>query len=79
MLAQEKQKKSIPQNAFWLSRPFSDLANMNDKICLTINLPGVNKDEPGRFRTKAGNLEFQVSYFNSKMTNRFIISLSVKE
>ena len=66
MLAQEKQKKYIPQNAFWLSRPFSDLANMNDKICLTINLPGVNKDGADRFRTKADNLEFQVFYFTSK-------------
>ena len=61
-----KTKKYIPQNAFWLNRLFFDLANMNDKICLTIDSSGVNKDGPGRFRTKADNPEFQVCYFNSK-------------
>ena len=61
-----KTKKYIPQNAFWLNRLFFDLANMNDKICLTIDSSGVNKDGPGRFRTRADNPEFQVYYFNSK-------------
>ena len=61
-----KSKKYIPQNAFWLNRLFFDLANTNDKICLTIDSSGVNKDGPGRFRTKADNSEFQVCYFNSK-------------
>ena len=32
-----KTKKYIPQNAFWLNRLFFDLANMNGKICLTID------------------------------------------
>ena len=54
------------QNAFWLNRLFFDLANTNDKICLTIDSSSVNKDGPGRFRTKADNPEFQVCYFNSK-------------
>ena len=66
MLAQEKQKIYILQNAFWLNRLFFDLANTNDKICLTIDSSGVNKDGPGRFRTRADNPEFQVYYFNSK-------------
>ena len=52
--------------AFWLNRLFFDLANANDKICLTIDSSGVNKDGPGRFRTKADNPEFQVCYFNLK-------------
>ena len=65
MLAQEKQKYT-PQNAFWLNRLFFDLENANDKICLTIDSSGVNKDGPGRFRTKADNPELQVCYFNSK-------------
>ena len=42
------------------------MANTNDKICLTIDSSGVNKDGPGKFRTKVDNLEFQVCYFNSK-------------
>ena len=29
-------------------------------------MSGVNKDRPGRFKTKADNTEFQVRYFNSK-------------
>ena len=61
-----KTKQHIPQNAFWLNRLFFDLANTNDKICLTIDSSGVNKDGPGRFTTKADNPEFQVCYFNSK-------------
>ena len=61
-----KTKKYIPQNAFRLNRLFFDLANTNDKICLTIDSSGINKDGPGRFRTKADNPEFQVCYFNSK-------------
>ena len=65
MLAQEKQK-NISQNAFWVNRLFFYLVNTNDKICLTIDSSGVNKDGPGRFRTKADNPEFQVCYFNSK-------------
>ena len=65
MLAQEKQK-NISQNAFWVNRLFFYLVNTNDKICLTIDSSGVNKDGPGRFTTKADNPEFQVFYFNSK-------------
>ena len=42
------------------------MANTNDKIYLTIDSSGVNKDGPGRFRTMADNPEFQVYYFNSK-------------
>ena len=61
-----KIKNYILQNAFWLNRLFFDLANTNDKICLTIDSSSVNKDGPGRFRTKADNPEFQVCYFNSK-------------
>ena len=61
-----KTQKYILQNAFWFNRLFFDLANTNDKICLTIDSSSVNKDGPGRFRTKADNPEFQVCYFNSK-------------
>ena len=71
-----KTKKYIPQHDFWLNRLFIDLANTNDKICLTTDLSGVNKDRPGRFKTKADNPEFQVCYFNSKndgqVDNEFI-------
>ena len=75
-----KTKKYILQNAFWLNRLLFDLANTNDKIFLTIDSSGVNKDGPDRFRTKADNSEFQVCYFFiQKTTNRFTTSLSAKE
>ena len=61
-----KTKKYILQNTFWLNRLFFVLANTNDKICLTIDSSGVNKDRPSRSRTKADNPEFQFCYFNSK-------------
>ena len=57
--------KYIPQNALWLNRLFIELANRNDRLCLTIDCSGINKDSPGRFRTEADNLEFQTCCFNS--------------
>ena len=51
--------KYIPQNALWIIRLFIDLANRNNRFCLTIDCSGINKDSPGRFRTEADNPEFQ--------------------
>ena len=57
--------KYIPQNALWLNRLFIEVANRDDRLCLTIDCSGINKDGPGRFWTEADNPEFQTSYFNS--------------
>ena len=54
----------IPQSALWISRPFTDLANRNNRVCLTLDCSGINKDGPGRFRTKADKPDFQTCYFN---------------
>ena len=66
----------IPQVSLWISRLFIELANKNDKVCLTLDCSNVNTDGPGRFRTKADNPETQFCYFNTandeQVFNRFI-------
>ena len=57
--------KYIPQNALWLNRLFTELANRDNIRCLTIDCSEINKDGPGRFLTEADNPEFQICYFNS--------------
>ena len=60
-----KASKYIPQASLWISRIFIELANRNDKVCLTLDCSNTNKDGPGRFRTDADNPDNQVCYFNS--------------
>ena len=71
-----KTSKYIPQASLWISRLFIELANRNDKVCLTLDCSNTNKDGPGRFRTEADNPDFQSSYFNSandeQVYNEFI-------
>ena len=57
--------KYILQNALSLNRRFIELADRDDRLCLTIDCSGINKDSPGRFRNEADNPEFQTCYFNS--------------
>ena len=71
-----KTSKYIPQSSLWISRLFIELANKNDKVCLTLDCSNKNKDGPGRFRTKADNPETQFCYFNSsndeQVFNQFV-------
>ena len=71
-----KTNKYIPQASLWISRLFIELANKNYKVCLTLDCSNVNKDGPGRFRTKADNSDTQFCYFNNtrdeQVYNRFI-------
>ena len=60
-----KTSKYIPQASLWISRLFIELANRNDKVCLTLDCSNTNKDGPGRFRTEADNPDNQLCYFNS--------------
>ena len=48
----------------WLHRVFTDLANTDERCCLTIDCSGVNKNGPGRYRTQADDPEKQIYYFN---------------
>ena len=71
-----KTNKYIPQSSLWISRLFIELANKNYKVCLTLDCSNVNKDGPGRFRTKADNPASQFCYFNNtrdeQVYNQFI-------
>ena len=44
-----KTSKYIPQSALWISRLFIELANRNEKICLTVDCSNTNRDGPCRF------------------------------
>ena len=59
-----KTRKYIPQSARWISRLFIELANRDDRVGLTLDCSGINKDGPGRFRTEADKPDFQTCYFN---------------
>ena len=71
-----KTSKYIPQASLWISRLFIELANKNDKICLTLDCSNKNKDGPGRFRSEADNPDTQFCYFNShndeQVYNQFV-------
>ena len=60
-----KTSKYIPQASLWISRFFIELANRNDKVCLTLDCSNKNRDGPGRFRSEADNPDSQFCYFNS--------------
>ena len=59
-----KTRKYIPQLALWISRLFTELANRNNRVCLTLNCSGINKNRIERFRTEAEKPDFQTCYFN---------------
>ena len=56
--------KYVPTRLMWSNRVFSDLANTDERHCLTTDCSGVNKNGPGRYRTQADDPEKQVFYFN---------------
>ena len=68
----------LPQNSFWLNRFFVDLANRNQKICLTLDCLGINPNGLGKYRTKADNLEEQTCYFNLKNKDKLLNALPSK-
>ena len=57
-------KKYVSARSMWLNRVFGDLANTDERHCLTIDCSGVNKNNPGRYRTQADDPKRQVCYFN---------------
>ena len=50
-------KKHVPDHSMWLERVFSNLANTDERHCLTAGCIGVNKNGSGRYRTQADDLE----------------------
>ena len=71
-----KTSKYIPHASLWISRLFIELANRNDKVCLTLDCYNTNRDGPGRFRSEADNSDNQLCYLNSandeKVYNEFV-------
>ena len=49
--------KYVPDHSMWLERIFSDLANTDERHCLTIGCIGVNKNGPGRYKMQTDDLE----------------------
>ena len=73
-----KTSKYIPHASLWISKLFIELANRNDKVCLTLDCSNTNRDGPGRFRSEADNPDNQLCYFNSagdeQVYNEFVRS-----
>ena len=71
-----KTSKYILHSSLWISRLFIELANKNDKVCLTLDCSNKNKDGPGRFRTEAENPVSQFCYFDlhndEQVYNQFV-------
>ena len=57
-------KKYVPTRSMWLNRVFSDLADTDERHCLTTDCSGLNKHCPGTYRIQADDTEKQVCYFN---------------
>ena len=64
-------EKYVPARSLWLNRVFTDLANIHEKHCLTIDCGYINKNGPGRYRSLADNPEKQVCFFNKLNDNVF--------
>ena len=74
-----KTTRYIPRSLLWINRLFIELANKNQKVCLTLDCSNTNRDGPSRFRSDANNPDKQVCYFNTptdeQVYNEFIARL----
>ena len=66
-----RSKSYIPVRSLWLTRLFIELANSHEKHCLTLDCSYLNKNGPGRYRTRAENPEKQVFYFAKPNDDKF--------
>ena len=57
-------KKYLPTRSASLNRIFDDLANTDERHCLTIDCSGVDKNGLGRYRTQTDDPNKQVCCFN---------------
>ena len=71
-----KTTKYILQSVLWISRLFIELENRNNRVCLILDCPGMNKDSPATFRTEVDRPDFQTCYFNvtnnEQILNEFV-------
>ena len=56
--------KYIPVNSLWVTKLFIQIANTDEKTCLTIYCTGLNPIGPGRYRTGAEDPYSQTCFFN---------------
>ena len=70
-----KTRKYIPLSSLWISRPFIELTNRNDRICLILDCSGINKEGPDRFRTEADKPVFEPVILMLLVMNTVIMSL----
>ena len=59
-----KTGKYIPQSALWIIRLSTELANENERLCLTLDCSRNNINGPGKFRIDGDKPDFQTGYFN---------------
>ena len=75
--------KYIPVNSLWITKLFIQLANNEEKTCLTLDCTGFNPNSPGHFRTGAEDLNSQTCFFNKvdedHMFNVFVSKRIKKE
>ena len=71
--------KYLPARSLWINKPFIELANDNEKTCLTTDCSGVNKNGPGRFRQRVIILTNRFPILMSKITIKCLMFLRVLE
>ena len=75
--------KYIPVNSLWITKLFIQLANNEEKTCLTLDCTGFNPNSPGHFRIGAEDPNSQTCFFNKAdedhMFNVFVSKRIKKE
>ena len=70
--------KYISQSALWISRLFIELANRDDRVCMTLDCSGINKVLED-LEQKQINLILKLIILILVMTNKLITSLLANE
>ena len=69
LFASREKNTYVPTNQIWLNRLYFQISNSRDKTCLTVNTRDTNDFGPGKFRTRADNVQGQHCYFNRSNTD----------
>ena len=70
-----RKTKYIPQSTIWISKLFIELANRDDRVCLTLDCSGINKDVLKDLEQTQINLIFKLVILILLMTNRLTTRL----
>ena len=69
LFASREKNTYVPTNQIWFNRLYFQISNSRDKTCLTVNTRDTNDFGPGKFRTRADNVQEQHCYFNRSNTD----------